>query len=175
MYTIIKAPFFHFLVLGALLFLVFDVLNPESSQEDNVIKLDKEQIKDISSNFADKWGSKPKRDELKIWIDGAVLTACYYREGIKLGLDKNDATIKKIVRKKVERINKDIISVLDVKDIQLQTYLDEHKNEFENNATLQKIKRRVLNAYLSEKYRAAVAKQRKEILKNYEVIVETEK
>jgi len=172
---LIKAPFFHFLILGSLLFIVFDVLNPEETQEDNVIKIDKLKIKHISDRFSDKWGRSPKADELKILIEGNILTEAYYREGIKLGLDKNDYTIKKIVRKKVELINKDIISVLDVKDDELQVYLDNHKNEFEDDVTLQKIRKRVLHSYLSKKYRETLLNQRKEILKKYDVIIETEK
>ena len=172
---LLKAPFFHFLILGSLLFIVFDILNPEVEEKDNIIQIDKVQIKHISDRFADKWGREPKADELKILIDGHILTEAYYREGIKLGLDKNDYTIKKIVRKKVELINKDIISVLDVKDNELQTYLDKNLNQFEDGATLEKIRKRVLNEYLTIKYRESLNAQRKEILKKYEVIIETDK
>ncbi len=99
---IIKAPLFHFLVLGSLLFISYSYLNPESSQRDDVVIIDKGQIQHIKDKFLADWGRKPTEDELKILIHSAVLTEVYYREGLKLGLDKNDMVIKKRIRKKME-------------------------------------------------------------------------
>jgi hypothetical protein len=102
MNNVLKSPLFHFLVLGAMLFVVFAVLNPDSMEDDNKIVITKGDIKHIKDMFEDKWGRAPKEDELKILIHGAVLTEAYYKEGIKLGLDKNDAVIKKRIRQKME-------------------------------------------------------------------------
>ena len=99
---IIKAPLFHFLILGALLFTVYALLNPNSSDREDVVVIDKGYIKHIKDKFLNDWGREVKPDELKILINGAVLTEVYYREGLKIGLDKNDMVIKKRIRKKME-------------------------------------------------------------------------
>jgi len=127
---IIKAPLFHFLVLGALLFASYSFLNPDSSFKNDVVIVDKGQIQHIKDKFLNDWGREPSADEVKILINGAVLTEIYYREGLKLGLDKNDMVIKKRIRKKMELFSPD---------------------------------------------KATLKKQQKQMLKNYEVIVEGDK
>jgi len=102
MNKIIKAPLFHFLILGGLLFAVYSFLNPNSLENQNKIVIDKGYIQHIKDKFVSDWGRDAKPNELKILIHGAVLTEAYYREGLKLGLDKNDMVIKKRIRKKME-------------------------------------------------------------------------
>jgi len=102
MNKIIKAPFFHFLLLGILLFVSYSFLNPDTSVRNDRIVISKGQIQHIKDKFLNDWGREPKSNEVKILIHGAVLTEAYYREGLKLGLDKNDMVIKKRIRKKIE-------------------------------------------------------------------------
>jgi len=102
MNKIIKEPLFHFLILGALLFTGYALLNPNSSDREDVVVIDKGYIKHIKDKFLNDWGREAKPNELKILIKGAVLTEVYYREGLKIGLDKNDMVIKKRIRKKME-------------------------------------------------------------------------
>ena len=102
MNKIIKAPLFHFLLLGSLLFIFYTFLNPESSARNDKIIISKGQIQHIKDKFVNDWGRAAKPDEVKILINGAVLTEIYYREGLKLGLDQNDMVIKKRIRKKME-------------------------------------------------------------------------
>jgi len=130
MNTIIKAPIFHFFILGILLFSMYTFLNPGSEERDDVVIIDKGQIQHIKDKFLNDWGRKATPQEVEILIHGAVLTEVYYREGLKLGLDKNDMVIKKRIRKKMELFSPD---------------------------------------------KATLKKQQKQMLKNYEVIIEDKK
>lgn len=99
---IITAPLFHFLILGALLFFVYSFLNEDSTEADTKVVINQGQIKHIKDKFLSDWGREAKPDEVKILINGAILTEVYYREGLKIGLDKNDMVIKKRIRQKME-------------------------------------------------------------------------
>ena len=111
MNKIIKAPLFHFFVLGLLLFISYDFLNPNDSNEKNKIVISKGQIQHIKDKFKNDWGRKPSSNEVKILIHGAVLTEAYYREGLKIGLDKNDIVIKKRIRQKMQLATPDKITL----------------------------------------------------------------
>jgi len=119
---IIKAPLFHFFVLGSLLFIVYSFLNPESSARNDVVIIDKGQIKHIKDKFLNDWGREAKPDEVKILINGAVLTEIYYREGLKLGLDKNDMFIKKRIRRKMELTTPDRTTLKKQQEQMLKNY-----------------------------------------------------
>ena len=127
--TILKAPLFHFFILGALLFVAYAWINPESAERDDQISISKGQVKHISESFAKQWNRAPSELEIKGLIDDQVMTEIYYREGIKLGLDQNDPIIKKRIRKKTEMISQDLISVLDVNDETLQKYRFYHASK----------------------------------------------
>jgi len=122
MNKIINAPFFHFIILGFLLFLSYGFLNPDASLRSDKITISKGQIQHIKDKFLNDWGRAAKPDEMKILIHGAVLTEAYYREGVKLGLDKNDMAIKKRIRKKMELSTSDKVSLKKQQEQILKNY-----------------------------------------------------
>jgi hypothetical protein len=130
----LKEPLVHFLLLGAFLFIVFDLVSPENTQDTKKIVVDAQEIKYIKDHFKKRFRRSPSEKELNILINDYIVTEAYYREAIKLGLDKNNHTVKKLLRKKMELMSKNVLSLLDITDIKLQKYLDEHKDEFIQDA-----------------------------------------
>ena len=127
---IIKEPLLHFFILGGVLFFVFLVLNPEDKQSSENIRIEASQVEYLSKQFEVKHGRVPHKDELKRLVDDYVNTEIYYREAVKLGLDKNDDVIKKHLRKKLRMMSSDTISLLDVNDTTLQKYIETHPENF---------------------------------------------
>ena len=125
-----KSPLFHFFILGGLLFVAYSWLNPESEERNDLIVIDQAQIKYLSELQAKRLNRTPTADEIKGLIDDYVITEIYYREGVKLGLDKNDHMIKKRVRNKIEMISNDVVSLLDINDTLLEQYLEAHADKF---------------------------------------------
>ena len=133
--NIFKAPLLHFTLLGALLFVLYAWLNPESMERNDRIVISEGKVKHIANRYAKKWKKEPTPEELKSLIDDYVLTEIYYLEGVKLGFDKNDVEIKRRVRQKIEMISNEILSALDVKDEELQGYLNDHPEKYTKDAT----------------------------------------
>ena len=135
--NIFKEPLLHFLILGGLLFVLFMWLNPtslEQNEKKESIVVDATQIEYISNRFFKRYGRVPTAKELKSRIDDYIATEVYYKEALKLNLDKNDHTIKTLMRKKLEQISKNSLSLLDINDEVLQKYLDLHSKKFINDA-----------------------------------------
>lgn len=127
---ILKEPFFHFLILGGVLFATYSMLNPEDSIGKEKIIIEQSQINYLAKRFEVRQGRKPTQEELKLIVENAIDTEVYYREALALGLDKNDDIIKKHLRKKMELLSQNNVSLLDIKDSTLQDYMNRHKKAF---------------------------------------------
>jgi len=99
----IRDPLVQFLIAGAALFILYgavqspDTFDPESTE----IFLPAAQIELISANFARTWSRPPTTTELRNLIDSFVREEIFYREALALGLDKNDATVRRRMQQKL--------------------------------------------------------------------------
>jgi hypothetical protein len=91
-----REPLFHFILIGAVLFGV-DALIAGQADDPHRIDLDAQVDAEAQQMFESARGRKPNADELRalrqVWLDNEVL----YREGLALGLDKGDKSIRERV------------------------------------------------------------------------------
>lgn len=128
---IIKEPLLHFALLGTLLFAVFAYLNPTVKIEEDQVRVTEYKIQQLNTIFQKKWQRAPTVSELKKLIDDYVVEEIYYREALAMQMDKNDTVIRRRLRQKMEFLMSDASATVVPTDEQLQTYLDEHADEFE--------------------------------------------
>lgn len=92
----VREPLFHFILIGAVLFGV-DSLIAGRADDPHRIELDAQVDAEAQRLFESARGHQPDAAELKalrqVWLDNEVL----YREGLALGLDKGDTTIRERV------------------------------------------------------------------------------
>lgn len=91
-----REPLFHFILIGAVLFGV-DSLIAGQADDPKRIDLDAQVDAEAQQAFEGARGRKPNAEELRalrqVWLDNEVL----YREGLALGLDKGDKSIRERV------------------------------------------------------------------------------
>jgi hypothetical protein len=91
-----REPLFHFILIGAVLFGA-DALIVGRADDPHRIELDQQVDAEVQQAFEAARGRKPDAAELKalrqVWLDNEVL----YREGLALGLDKGDKSIRERV------------------------------------------------------------------------------
>jgi hypothetical protein len=89
----LREPLLHFLLLGALLFVVDHFVNGRAD-DPRRITVDASVDVQAIQVFKSARGREPNEDELyalrKVWLDNEVL----YREGLALGVDKGDPAIR---------------------------------------------------------------------------------
>jgi hypothetical protein len=105
---IFKEPLLHFLFISTLFFLIFDVLNP-SKDSNSVINISKGRIEQLHARFQKTWQRSPSDEELAALIRDYALDEIYNLEARALGLDNNDAVIKRRLRQKMEFMLQDTI------------------------------------------------------------------
>jgi hypothetical protein len=122
---------FHFLLLGAGLFILYGLISkPGANSETGEIIITKGQIENLATGFAKTSQRPPTADELAGLIRDRVREEVLYREAVALGLDKDDTVIRRRLRQKMEFISDDIAAQTEPTDADLQAYLQAHPESF---------------------------------------------
>ena len=119
----IKEPLIHFLILGALLFALNDVVGDSSSTDaDNSIVISDTEVEWLQSTWNKKWGRMPTEDELQGLIESYIREEVLYREALAMGLDEDDTIIRRRLATKMEFLAKDIGQIVKPTELELQDY-----------------------------------------------------
>ncbi|MDX1814728.1 MAG: peptidylprolyl isomerase [Thermodesulfobacteriota bacterium] len=131
---LLKEPLFHFLAIGAGLFLLSGLFGgssvPQPGQKLDRIVVTRGQIDHLTARFTRTWQRPPTEKEVKGLIDEYVLDEISYREALALGLDRDDPTIRRRLRLKLETLNEDIAAATLSSDQELKAFLESHPDSF---------------------------------------------
>ncbi|MFQ3246841.1 MAG: peptidyl-prolyl cis-trans isomerase C [Arenicella sp.] len=92
----IKEPLFHFLLLALLIFAYFGLFpsNDNDQAELREIIIGQHEIQKLRDDWMQSWRRPATDQQLSNLIESAVREEIYYREGLLLGLDKNDSVVR---------------------------------------------------------------------------------
>lgn len=125
MKKLIKEPLFHFLVLGAFIFVLFGIINSDADSSEAII-IDDDDVNSLISKWESQWKRPPTEKELEDLLRNAVRQEIYYQEALKMNLDHNDEIIKRRLSQKLEFLSSDFASLKTIEDDELQVYFDEN-------------------------------------------------
>ena len=133
---LLREPLLHFLLIGAVLFVLYGALNRGRSDAPRDIVISEARVEAIAESFATVWMRPPTAAELKGLIDDYVAEEVYYREAIAMGLDQDDTVIRRRLRQKMEFISDGIADSTEPTDALLQEYLEQNPGKFAQPAAL---------------------------------------
>ncbi len=99
---LLREPLFHFLAIGGLIFALFAAVDDAREAPADVIVIVPERIDQLAASFSAVWKRMPTDDELNFLIEEEIRAEVYYREALALGLDRNDAIVRRRMRQKME-------------------------------------------------------------------------
>ena len=134
--NLLREPLVHFLAFALLIFVIYGALNKSEIQKPDRIVVTQARIEQIASLFARTRQRPPTPSELKGLIDDYVREEVYYREGLALGLDKDDTVIRRRLRQKMEFLNDAEIEALTPTEAELEEYLKANPAKFEINPAI---------------------------------------
>jgi hypothetical protein len=132
--AILREPLFHFLLIGLCLFLLFGQASP-GDRESRRIVIGQGQVDALVRQHQSTWNRPPTQAELQSLIDVYVRDEILYREGVALGLDRDDAVVKRRVRQKYELIAEEE-NRSDPTDEDLRAYMKAHPAAFVRSAVV---------------------------------------
>ena len=129
---LLREPLVHFLLLGALLFGVYayverGVAGVEPSKQ---IRLSYDDLAQMVLLYRSQWRRDPTPDELKRMVEDRVQQEVLYREGLALGLDKDDTIVKRRMAQKMQFLAEDVAAAHEPTSAELKSWYDERRDQF---------------------------------------------
>jgi hypothetical protein len=132
----LRDPLFHFLLIGAALFLAYRLtFRPGNGSELGKIVVTQSQIEHLVTAYATTFQRPPTDDELKGLIDDWVREEIAVREATALKLGKDDTVIRRRLRQKFEFVSEDIAVPMEPTDADLEGYLKAHADKYTSEPT----------------------------------------
>jgi len=126
--SILREPLLHFLLIGLGLFILYGQVSPGDSDSRRIV-VSQSLVDDMVRQYRSTWNRPPTPAELNGLIDTYARDEIVYREGLSMGLDKDDAVIKRRIRQKYELIAEEGERSAPT-DADLNAYLKAHPAEF---------------------------------------------
>lgn len=128
--TLAREPLVHFLVLGAGVFGLFALVGDRSEIEPDEIVVGAGQIERMSQAWRKTRMRPPTQPELEGLIEDHIKEEIFYREALALGLDQDNAVIRRHLRQRMEFLSEDIAAQTEPDDEALQAFLDTNPDKF---------------------------------------------
>jgi hypothetical protein len=136
MTRLLSEPLVHFLLIGAALFTAFSAVSGRDTTPPNAIVVSAGKVEQLASLFERTWQRPPAPEELGGLITEFVREEAAYREGMALGLDRDDAIIRRRVRQKLQFVAEDLTSAAEPSDDDLAAFLVSHPDDYRLGARL---------------------------------------
>jgi hypothetical protein len=132
-----REPLFHFLLIGAGLFLLFgwrggpaSLPAGQTGPPSAKIIVTQDDIDQTTATFTKTWQRPPTEEEAKGLVEDLVRNEIYYREAMAIGLDRDDGVIRRRMRQKMEFILEDISAQTEPTDEELVAYMKKHPDSY---------------------------------------------
>jgi hypothetical protein len=131
----LKEPLLHFLLLGLAIFGAYRVLGPDEPPPATIV-VTEGIINGQIESFSRTWLRPPTPQELDGLIREYVREEVYYREGMALGLDRDDTVIRRRLKQKLEFVAEAAGIAAEPTDEDLRAYLKQHTDAYRTDAQL---------------------------------------
>ena len=126
----IREPLVQFLLIGVAIFAIYELVASQSEPPRDRIVVTEGRAQQLALVFAKTWQRSPSPQEMRGLIDAYVKEEIYYREAIKLGLDRDDTLIRRRMQQKMEFLSEPSDDRLAASDATLQSFYDANQADF---------------------------------------------
>jgi hypothetical protein len=128
---LIREPLFHFVLLGAVIFLLAGRVRSGSVGSGDKIVVTQSQIESIVLGFSRTWMRPPTQEELQGLVDDYVREEVLCREAKAMGLDQDDVIVRRRMRQKFEFLAEELAARTGPPtDQELEAYLRQHADKY---------------------------------------------
>lgn len=135
MTRLLREPFVHFLLLGCLIFAAYAVLDGGESEEDRIV-IDQARLDHLRELWKIQWKREPNESETRALLERYVRQEVFYREALRMGLDRDDEIVRKRLAQKMEAVANDLGTLMRPPDeARLRAFHQEHAALFTRPAS----------------------------------------
>ena len=125
-------PLLHFFAVGVVVFGAYWLFNeePETAADGPRIEIGADDIRQMAVAWLAQGRSPLTRDQMQSLVDQKVAEEVLFREGMALGLDKNDEIIKRRVAQKMDFLAADIAAMQEPERAELVAWYADNTERF---------------------------------------------
>src|SRR5262249_28001285 len=129
---LLRQPLFHFLLAGALIFVVYELLNPASRRIEpvNQITLTQDDLRQMAVHWLAQGRPPPTADNMREMVEERVRMEILSREAVALALDRDDEIIKRRMAQKMDFLAQDLAALQDPGDAELAAWYAQNSDRF---------------------------------------------
>lgn len=127
----LKEPLLHFLLLGGVLFFVYDIKNVPTVNAKSIV-ISTAEIEHLKSLWTKTRQRVPTQSELQVLIDHTIREKIMYKEALALGLDQGDSFVRRRLAQKMEFFSSDLADLANPSEEELLQYMSAHKEMFKS-------------------------------------------
>jgi peptidyl-prolyl cis-trans isomerase C len=127
-----REPLLHFLLIGAALFAIYYYINRgrigiEPSKQ-IIVSLD--DLRVMETYFESQWHRPPTPAEFQAMVEDKIREEVLYREGLAMGLDKDDTIVKRRMAQKMQFLAEDVAAAHEPSTDELKAWFDKNSQKF---------------------------------------------
>lgn len=127
---LLREPLLHFSIIGALIFLLYAMLEEQRQNPADLIVVSTARIEQLAAEYQSVWHHLPSESELEQLIEEHIREEVYYRGALELGLDSNDAVVRRRLRQKMEFLMDTGSYLREPTADELESHFADNKKEF---------------------------------------------
>ena len=129
---LLREPLVHFLLLGVALFAANHYLERGrgGAEPSRQIRLTLDDLRQLNLLFQSQWRRPPTPEEFARLVESKVQEEVLYREGLAMGLDKDDTIVKRRMAQKVQFLAEDVAAARQPTAADLRAWYDRHSDQF---------------------------------------------
>ena len=128
----LREPLLHFFLIGLLLFGIYAYLNRGRSgtQSSKQIVLSLDELRTMTAYFESQWHRPPTAQEFQAMVEDKIKEEVLYREGLAMGLDKDDTIVKRRMAQKVQFLSEDVAAAHEPSTAELKAWFAKNTDKF---------------------------------------------
>lgn len=130
MEKLVKDPLVHFLLVGAAIFALSYWLNPPESDSTVSIVISSDDVAKMRDTIALMQGRPATDEEVNAVIEAQIREEVMYREGLAMGLDRDDALVRNRVIEKMRFLTENVGEPPLPTDAELETWFNGQQERF---------------------------------------------
>ena len=126
-----REPFIHFLIIGAVLFGLYEFTATESSSVlESKIEISPEMIKALREQWLKQSGIEPDKETMNELLESLIHDEVMIKEARRLGLDKNDIIIHRRLLQKMDFLLANMSQMQRPNEEALHQYFEINKEKY---------------------------------------------
>lgn len=123
-----REPLTHFLAVGLLIFALAHWQEARSTRY--TIAITPADLTRIENSYVQQYGAAPDPAQLRTMVDNTIREEIYLREGLALGLDRNDEIVRRRIAQKYQFLQADMATPRVPSESELRAWFAGHRDQF---------------------------------------------